>query len=498
MSSGFFTNPPDAGPTMPDVPIPQFATAAKEMGSGVAASGAWDDLINKWRHSLWDGLSWAVGFLVSNIDKVLALCTQVLTMMQGVNQPGFFAMIAAVLGDLLGIEFPAEAIQKSFNQRGSVAAMQVIGGDIFDSLAGEFTAGGTAKTITPSTAPAKAFLGFLTAFAVRQGNVAFISELLPEEFNFIGGLREYGELLAKNLGLGRLARQALRPLMQILVADPLTWSLNAQYRPKILSEPQIIAGLNRGLITRDQVDTWLSWMGYTDQAINFLVSDPVHNWSPHELLHLMRNGQMTDDTAIQLLQLRGLDYGTANRIWTSAKLAQIDTAAQNYFAILLEQFKKGHMTAAALRAELDEIPLLTEERQYLSHAIGTYQEQGWRHLSESEAERAFLVGILDMSALQQYWQQLGYTPESIQTLTLLLLQKQSTGKKTAAGHVAHKSLTEAQILAAYEKGVIDLSQAQAAWANLGYSQQSISLLTAMATAKVEGPGSSILPGWSGA
>src|SRR4029077_6578396 len=113
------------------------------------------------------------------------LLTMVLTAMQGINQPGFFALIAAVLGDLLGVEFPQQAIQDAFQKRGSIAAMQVVGGNIFDTLAGEFTAGVTPGAMAPSAAPAKAFLGFLTSFAVRQGNVALMSELLPMEVNIL-------------------------------------------------------------------------------------------------------------------------------------------------------------------------------------------------------------------------------------------------------------------------------------------------------------------------
>src|SRR5271157_4781422 len=38
--------------------------------------------------------------------------------------------------------------------------------------------------------------------------------------------------MAKNLGLGRMARRALQPLIQILVADPLMYKLQEDYRPK--------------------------------------------------------------------------------------------------------------------------------------------------------------------------------------------------------------------------------------------------------------------------
>src|SRR5207244_1753262 len=134
----------------------------------------------------------------------------------------------------------AAVIHGSFTQPKRLESLRTIGGQIYNALQDELKPGTGELTPASGLAAAEKFLGFLTEFAVRQGNVAFISELIPIEFNFLGGLREYGETLAKNLGLGRLSRRALQPLIQTLIADPLQWQLNTTYRPTLLNETSAI------------------------------------------------------------------------------------------------------------------------------------------------------------------------------------------------------------------------------------------------------------------
>jgi len=67
------------------------------------------------------------------------------------------------------------------------------------------------------------------------GNVDAMCEH-AKELGFLSGFRGYGENMAKTLGLGRLARQALKPLIQVLVADPLLLKLQEDYRPKRLAQ----------------------------------------------------------------------------------------------------------------------------------------------------------------------------------------------------------------------------------------------------------------------
>lgn len=479
---GLFNNPPPGGGDFTDVPVPDFQAASMSGAVGAVAGGLWDDLVNKWQHSHWDAITWVGQEFLSLINGIMSYVVQIYTFMQNLDQPGYFKLIGSVMSDLMGVEFSQAAIQASFQQRGELAAMQTIGGDIFDTLAREFSASQTPGSPNATTSPAKAFLGFLTSFSVRQGNIEFFSELIPEQWDIIRGVRRYGELLAESLGLGRLARRAFQPLVQILIAEPLTYALNQQYRPKLLSEDIAIRSYIRGGAALSDVQQWLAWQGYSDTAINALMAEYARAFTPAELIDLQRIGQMDDATAISLLQQAGMDQGTANRVWTAHVAQAANGIVHQQATVILSQHHQGLIDLPTASGLIDQLPMTPFEILEYKHLLGTRQENGWRALSESEMERAFLGGIIDVTTIQNYWQGFGYRPDAIQILTLLLLQKQAAGNRTAGGHTPHKNLTEAELEKAFKAGILTLPQLQAEWTALGYNANSIQILTALVTA----------------
>lgn len=490
---GIFNSPPE-GSGYPDIPVPDFKQAAQQSVEGAILSGWWDDLINKYWHSIWDGSLFSLNFLAGGLDEVFSVVTKFFTTMQGFDTPGYFDFIASLMGDLLGIEFNSDVMINAWKKGGDAFAMTVVGQQFLDKLSGEFSTALGSPTVVPSAAPAQTFLGYLASFAIRQGNITFWADLLPESVDFLRGIREYGELLASNLGLGRLARRALQPLAQILVATPLEWKLNAQYRPKLAPDVDMVKALLRGDIDRTQLNTWMSYLGYSDSNIELLIANNRRPWTARELIELQRLGQMDDTTAISLLQQQGIDQGTATLWWTVAQGETAQPLVRQFANLLIAQWRDGFITTADVQSQTATLPLTQMEKQWFSHLLGTRSEFGWRHLSEAQAERAYLGGIIDLSTIQQYWQRLGYSNASVQTLTLLLLERQSTGNRTAAGHVPHKALTEAQLEKAYKEQIIDLSQLQAGWVKLGYSPADVLVLKALVAGIPPTEGSTALPG----
>src|SRR5208337_4385497 len=175
---------------------------------------------------------------------------KVLTAAQGEKNSSFYDLAAAVVKDLTGTDVDAEALKQSTFGSGRLAGIEA--GD---------------------TAPAEKFLGFLMNFAIRQGNVETILSLIPEEYRFLDGIRTYGELMAKNLGLGRMARRALQPLIQIRVADPLMYKLQEDYRPKRIGAMPAIKKYFRDATFEQQMRKELAQEGYTDARIDDLITD---------------------------------------------------------------------------------------------------------------------------------------------------------------------------------------------------------------------------------
>ena len=450
---GIFETPPTPDPgSLPDIPVADFTAQARQSAQGFKDSGIAANFIAMWTHRLWDAVRWSITFLVSGIDELAAIIVQAVSAAQGVGSEGMISMMAGIIGDLLGIEANEDAMRAAFHQHGRIGAMTQAGGQFFEMLRAEWGGQQTAGDMKPTMDPAKSFIGFLIEFAVRQGNLALISEILPIEINILGWLREYGEILAKNLGLGRLARRALQPLVQTLVADPLQWSLNMQYRPRLLSEGQAMKAFFRGALTQDQLHSILAMQGYTDGDIARLTVDAQRAFSPQDLLTEVRWGNRSTDSVASLLNLAGWTKDQADIVWDATMRADAETLVNQYVQLIHRQFENGFVTSGEAIDLLDRVPLTPIQLEWWKKIYGQQSEIPRRHLSESQVEKAFLEGIIDLSTAQGYWERLGFNEDSIQTLTLLLMQKLSSGQKTKTGHVTVKALTESQLEKAYQGG----------------------------------------------
>jgi hypothetical protein len=499
---GLFNPPPPTnGSSYPDIPVASLQKTGQQLAQGFKDVGWIEHFINALYHGVMDGTTWTINLLAGGMDEIFALFLKFISAAQGTSQPGFYALMSGVMTDLLGIEMDSNELISTIGHGGRLSALRRAGAWLYGQLSLEFDPSGGTRPIAPSADPATAFLGFLIEFAIRQGNVATFCEFLPEELNIFSGIREYGELLAKNLGLGRLARQALRPMMQILVADPLEWELNQKYRPKLPSEGITIKAYNQGLIDKAEVTRVLSWQGFTDQAIDWLINEHTRDFHRDELLSLWRQRTFSDQQVIDEIASTGVDDAMAAEIWSAWQEEPAVTVKRHYLTELLHEFRTGLVPfkfgkpdVAGMLDTIDGLHLTVPESNEWKHLFGHAVEFPRKLPTEAEMERAFLGGLTDMTTIQDYWTRIGYFPDDIQTLTLLLLQKQSTSNRTRAGHVAHKALTEAQLEKAYHAGILNLAQIQAGWHALGYSSADAEVLSALVQVKTPGPGETTLPG----
>src|SRR5713226_10184987 len=193
-----------------NVPPPDYFTAGKLQAQGSKESGWPERLAAAFIMGLARLLAPLVRILADVLDLILAAVSGLFLAGQGEGSRGFSNLVAVLLGDLLGVEgVTGEQIFTAFQTRGRISAMKNVGSGFLDVLTKEMI---TSGNVSPEQGDAavRSFLGFVLSFAVRQGNIAFVTSLIPEEWRFADGFREYGELMAKNLGLGRLTRLVLK------------------------------------------------------------------------------------------------------------------------------------------------------------------------------------------------------------------------------------------------------------------------------------------------
>jgi hypothetical protein len=475
---GLFSNPPPTdGSSLPSIPIPDFVTTGQSVAEGFKAAGWWDDFIAKWHASKLGGLDAVWSFAISTMDYLLGLTAKLFTSIQGTNTPGFFFLIAALVEDILGVPVDQPTIQAAFIKGGNFGAMRSLGQPFFNLFQNMLAPAGSSLQASDGIPNAEKFMAYLIEYSIREGNQEFVSELIPEEFNPFGGIKGYGQNMAHNFGFSRLARQAFQPLMKLLIAEPLTRSLNASYKPAILSEAQYARAYVRGQMDKSTVTQNLYELGFNDDLQSIILTENTKALAVHELVNYLRTVDTSGSVPTAALQLIGYSGLDAPNLWAATIEGLVDPLRKQYLNELTRELRAGEIDYPTASQFLSTLNLFPQEAGWYTQIWQQMLTAPRKRLSESEMERAYLEGLVDLFAMQSYWARSGYSLQDMQTLQLLLLQKQQGGTKTTSGRVSRKVLSEAEIEKAVKAGIITLTQAQAYWTLHGYSAVDVAILS---------------------
>jgi hypothetical protein len=433
---------------------------------GVAKSGLIEKFFGTRAAAMIDSATTITAILTGNWDKVMAMVGALFLAAQGEKNSGFYDLAAAVVEDLTGVKVDAEQLKQSTFGSGRLAGMQTLGGDLYSLLEEELkpTSGDLEEG---DTAPAEKFLGFLMNFCIRQGNVDAMCEAMPKELGFLSGFRGYGENMAKNLGLGRLARRALQPLMQILVADPLMYKLQEDYRPKRIGATPAIKKFFRTPDFEPQMRKELGQEGYSDERIDDLITDLRPELSEKQLIeYLFRFGDVSTTvggqqslTIRQRLAQRGFSPEDAER---QIQL-QRPTLKESEIALLFVNGVMAHDLAIVYLNKLG----YDDDTAQLALQAHSFQHTHARRLGLAELKKAFHDSVIDLLELKSHLTAQGYSDDDIQIITLDLLQPT---------HGKVRQLSLAEIRAGFKAGVLTEQQAADHLKTLGYTDADIAVI----------------------
>jgi len=407
----------------------------------------------------------AIDLMVFVVDKFFVLIGKFFRRAQGEENPAFWELVAAITEDILGIDVDGEALKASFFGSGRINAMEKVGGQVFDLLAQEFLtppgealpgkfsvkqAGGIAGLPDFKISPeqgveaARRFMGFGMTFAVREANVGVLGELAT--IGFAKNFRDYGENMVANLAIGRLMRIALRPLMTVAIADPLTQALNKQYHPKLLNESQVVTLFHHGLIDQATLFEELERQGYDAQRIRALVEVLKTHISPDDLELLWRYGVLSRGDAVSRLTAQGFSADDAELHLKVIDLRRLDSIVRAQADLAQKQFEDGVLDADELRAALEALPLTDDEKQLRRVLAASHVELPRRFPTLAQMTSALEEGIVTVGEYDDFLIREGYSSDDATILRLLALLK--TAKALEARQAAEARLAAKQAAAA--------------------------------------------------
>jgi|SRR5579864_5398011 len=401
------------------------------------------------------GLTYLISLLADVLDELLSKLAEFFLAAQGQQNKGFYDLTAALITDLTGLDVNGDELFGDFQQRGRVAAMQAVGGQLVDALAGEFAgtfqadAGGVFKgtrgdgigglpavPLSPEQGmnAARAFMGFVMSFAVREGNTDIFASLLP--YGIGEGFKAYAEDFSKSLGLGRLARLALKPLFQNLVSIPMTWAFNKQYTPTLLGADQAVRAFNAGTFTADMLNEELSRHGFSVERRNALQA--VHTKYPPEsdLFLLELAGQIDPATHTQLLQRIGYDGDQSALLMKAEQLHTERHLSIRLAETLVHPLLVGLIDIGTYTAVLNKFTFTDKEKQDLTGFAVELLSHPRKRLTFAQLTTAFVDGIVAVDDVATYLHEEGYAENDIAVLLQLDLFKLKAAQAKAAAKKA--------------------------------------------------------------
>lgn len=441
----------DFGPPVPPVTTPDLSQSKQLDAIGERNSSLWAYIFATFWATFVSGLKAAITLLSGAFDEVISLIVPFLTASQGETTDGFYDLVAALLNDLLGVEVAGSDLSSAQDNRGRIGAMQQVGSDLFTALANEFIGNqpdagagsgpgglpgtpGTPMTPDQGVAAAKAFIGFALSFSVRQGNVAVLTDALS--VHLLGQIREYGEMMAENLGLGRLTRRALQPFIQTMISTPLQQALNQQYRPHVMDEKQLAMAYIRGNIDASDFTSRVQKMGFTDGDIQLLLEDTYTRLPLRHIFKLNETGFLSDSDAQKAIQTLGYNSSDIPLLRQATSLEEVASLDRQYAAHAESDLVSGAISLDTFNSDIDSTTLSAIEKQYWKRNGANRVVRQRKILSLAFYKKAYLDGQVSIDEVLTFMQKLGYTQDDIDLYEVELLSQQAEKKAAAAAKAA--------------------------------------------------------------
>lgn len=417
------------------------AQVARDLGLPSAAAAALGANVGGWMHGFRVVFAELIALLLGAATDLVVYFLKQLTDFRKKTIPEQVDISAAVLSEFLATEIDPKHVQTGKSIDATIEAARVIGGALHDRLITEFAPNGEIN----GERAARVFSGYAVNFAVQNTMISTIADALS--FHLLENFRELGVETARNLGLGRLQRDALRPLIRNLIAQPYEKQLRKRYRQDQLDPKQLVTAYFAGRRTRDDVNDALAEHGLRDADIEELLQQLPPDLNQTEIVRLMRYGEMTQDEVVSMLRSMGWPEDLARRRVRSSLLARVDDNWQAYVSLITKQRVDGLLEEDEFNKLLERAPFTDEEKQLVRDFVGQSLEVPRAHLSWTEVKTAFEEGVLDMDYVDRWLEREGFSDEDALTreyLLLLDLDRKTEKAQVAAEKAARKAAASGQ------------------------------------------------------
>jgi hypothetical protein len=325
-----------------------------------------------------------------------------------------------VLNELLGTEFKMAAVSEEKTLAGHIARAGQVGALFHEQMLQNFTEN-EASTQTVGRGGAVRLTGQIVNFGTATALLGLLGEVAS-----IGQFKNFrliGEQVTTGLGLGRMNRLAMRPLIQTCVAQPYQWWLNRKFHPTQFNAAEIANPFTQTLLDKDQVYKALDLEGWSDDKKQALIELHQKRLSTDDVEILKRWGYWDETSTHKYLVKLGWPEELADTAGRIPELKRIDARITKLIDKLESAVDAGHMTADDALALIKTLPVTEDERAVIQATMMTFVKVPHKSLTLTEIEKAFENGLITVDDVIARLQQAGFQGDDLSVLVELVLLK---------------------------------------------------------------------------
>ncbi len=285
------------------------------------------------------------------------------------------------------------------------AIVRGLGEKIRNLIAPEPPAG---TIITPEAGQENAnrLLGNIMNLVTEEWTVSWLLD--AASYHLLGRFGDLKEDLIQSLGLGRLVRLALRPYIEILIAEPVERLLRKQHPDKLFGPGEAARALARGVINDSQYFSEMAEQGWDERRARHLLAVNTKSPSAAVLGELVRLGALESKDAVKFLTDDGWTEPTAALIIELERQRRFFSIQNKRADTAIEAFGRRELLEDELVRQLGAANYTTEEITE-GLALGHLLQMIPKRLSFAQARDAFTSGLISLERFRDFLVQEGYS-----------------------------------------------------------------------------------------
>jgi hypothetical protein len=260
---------------------------------------------------------------------------------------------------------------------------------------------------------------------------SMISHIFPFDVGHFTEIMELPEDIIRSLGVGRLVRRAIAPLVNATCTTPLEWHVNKKYRPTLLGPAQATRQILRGFGEREQWLEELRRAGYSEKRIEALLNEQRKFFSPSDVRTFYSRGEWTGEQSEQHLRDQGYDADAAHDALRLEGLRRFDSHEGQEASALIAAYAARDIDRSTFVSLLNAAVTPPAERALATELAELRRAVNIRRLSLSQVEAMVRSRVLSFVDYRAAADREGYPPEDARALELQLRWEMNKEKEIA-------------------------------------------------------------------